>query len=411
MTPNAVTQLAKKGIPVVVEKSKYRYFPDEEYAEAGARLSDSLEGAELVLGIKEPAREAILPDQVHVAFSHTIKGQAYNMPLLQEFIDKKATLIDYEVMRDKEGTRTIAFGRYAGIAGAIDTFNVVGRKLSLNGIDSNLSEIEPTYKYDTIANAKHCLGELPPITGYPLKVLINGTGNVGGGCVEVCEWLGLERVTPEDLLAGRVPEGNFYCQLATVDTVRRIDGGPFDSGDYRKNGKKAYESKFHEFLGSYNVLLQTIYWDDDYPKQLPRSVMQAHKDALPIVIGDISCDIDGSLECTKKASTIDEPAFTYFVDEDRIEDGISWYGPSVMSIDHLPCELSRDASEHFSRILTQYMPELVRMDLNKPFEECGLERLLREATIVYRGELTPAYRYLEDCLANQPKEPQARDQN
>ncbi len=81
------------------------------------------------MGIKEPPVDSIQENQVHLAFSHTIKGQDYNMGLLQKFIDKNATLIDYEPIVDKTGKRTIAFGRFAGIAGAIDSFFYCGAKI------------------------------------------------------------------------------------------------------------------------------------------------------------------------------------------------------------------------------------------------------------------------------------------
>ena len=61
-------------------------------------------------------------------FSHTIKGQEYNMPLLSRFLaggdafhpgaksepGMEARLIDYELLTDETGKRTVMFGFYAG---------------------------------------------------------------------------------------------------------------------------------------------------------------------------------------------------------------------------------------------------------------------------------------------------------
>jgi alpha-aminoadipic semialdehyde synthase len=55
-------------------------------------------------------------------FSHTAKGQPYNTPLLERFIEdpqadsnkKYRRLIDYELLTDGDGKRTIGFGYYAG---------------------------------------------------------------------------------------------------------------------------------------------------------------------------------------------------------------------------------------------------------------------------------------------------------
>ncbi|CAM2006843.1 hypothetical protein [Acanthopleuribacter pedis] len=404
LTPDATQALVDRDIPVVVERSEFRCHKDNAFARAGATLSEDLHGAQLVLGIKEPALDSIEPGQVHVAFSHTIKGQAYNMPLLQRFIDQKATIIDYETMRDAQGVRTIAFGRFAGIAGAVDTFHILGRKLVKKGIVSSLSQIDPTYRYDTIARLRTQLSGLEDFTAYPVRVVINGTGNVSRGCQEVCRWMGLKEIQPEQIVDGKGPEGSWFCVLGSKDIVKRRDGGAFDAADYRHHGKDAYENDFHKYLGSFNVLLQTIYWDETYPKQMDHEAFLTFRDALPTVIGDISCDIDGSLACTKKASTIDEPAFSYNPEDGTIEDGIHWDRLSVMSIDHLPCQLSLDASDHFANILVDYVVEMASMDLTKPLEECGLGRLLREATIVYRGELTEPYSYLQSFLDAAAKE-------
>jgi alpha-aminoadipic semialdehyde synthase len=55
-------------------------------------------------------------------FSHTAKGQSYNTPLLERFIKdlradsnkKYRRLIDYELLTDGDGKRTIGFGYHAG---------------------------------------------------------------------------------------------------------------------------------------------------------------------------------------------------------------------------------------------------------------------------------------------------------
>jgi alpha-aminoadipic semialdehyde synthase len=112
--------------------------------QAGAEVHPTLEPAHLILGIKEtPLRSLItspvystdqnvLVPRTHVMFSHTAKGQEYNMPLLSRFLvggdryadpklsdDKSlpqlaARLIDYELLTGPDGKRTVAFGWHAG---------------------------------------------------------------------------------------------------------------------------------------------------------------------------------------------------------------------------------------------------------------------------------------------------------
>jgi alpha-aminoadipic semialdehyde synthase len=60
-------------------------------------------------------------------FSHVIKAQPENMGLLDAVLAKRTRLIDYECITDtgdRKGTRLVAFGRYAGIAGMVDVLQV-----------------------------------------------------------------------------------------------------------------------------------------------------------------------------------------------------------------------------------------------------------------------------------------------
>jgi alpha-aminoadipic semialdehyde synthase len=63
-------------------------------------------------------------------FSHIIKAQDYNMPLLDKFLEKNVRVIDFECIRNAAGSeRLVAFGRYAGIAGAFDFIRGCGEFL------------------------------------------------------------------------------------------------------------------------------------------------------------------------------------------------------------------------------------------------------------------------------------------
>ena len=400
LIPEAVRKLVAQGIPIHVEQSSKRVFDDESYRSAGAVLVEKVVDAILVIGIKEPDQDAVKPGQIHMAFSHTIKGQTYNMPLLQTFLERKATLIDYETIKDDKGRRLIAFGRFAGIAGAVDTFHVAGQKLAMNGRETSFARIKQSYHYQTIERLRAAMMEVRPSQREELKILIVGTGNVGLGAIEVCEWLGLTRIDAKQLREKASAPGTWFCVLGTEDIVRAKNGEPYDRATYRTYGSQRFESCFSDYLGKFNILLQTPYWEEKYPRQLTHEQALRYRDQLPLAIGDISCDIEGSLACTLKASTIDKPAYTYDPERRSIIEGIAWDGPTVMAIDHLPCELSVDSSEHFSNALSRYVPELSALDLSLPFDQCGLSRALRDATIVYQGELTPGYRYLERYLKN-----------
>lgn len=48
------------------------------------------------------------------------------MPALDKIIKTKIRLIDYEKICDEKNNRLIAFGKYAGVAGAIDFLKGLG---------------------------------------------------------------------------------------------------------------------------------------------------------------------------------------------------------------------------------------------------------------------------------------------
>ena len=94
----------------------------------GATVVAGLDGCDVVLAVKEIPAELLRPDTAYVFFSHTIKGQAHSMPLLQRVLDVGATLIDYELIVDADGRRLVHFGRFAGLAGMVDALWAFGQR-------------------------------------------------------------------------------------------------------------------------------------------------------------------------------------------------------------------------------------------------------------------------------------------
>ena len=92
-----------------------------------------MEKGEIVFGVKEIPEEKILNDKVYLYFSHTIKGQAENMSMLEKILDSGSTLIDYEKITDAQGRRNVFFGPYAGDAGAIDILWLLGEAWKAEG--------------------------------------------------------------------------------------------------------------------------------------------------------------------------------------------------------------------------------------------------------------------------------------
>jgi len=254
LIPFDVAELVKKGFPISVELSKIRIYSDTDYQLMNVATDGCPEKGEFIVGIKEPAVASIKPNQVHLAFSHTIKGQDYNMVLLQKFIDQKATLIDYEPIVDSNGKRTIAFGRFAGIAGAIDSFFVAGEKYLARNEISCLSQIKQTWQYASIDKVKQHFKTIDINQGEPVRVLVVGSGNVGKGSEEVCQWLGLPEIEIQQLFDGDIPQGSWYAVANSRHINRRKDGKTFDAvvrnleiiGEASKNIPKTIRVRYSE---------------------------------------------------------------------------------------------------------------------------------------------------------------------
>ena len=111
LSPEQVGELVSRhGLRVVVEPSPRRVFTDDEYAAAGAEISSDLGECNAVFGVKEIPVADIRPEGAYCYFSHTIKAQRYNMPMLAHIVDVRATLLDYELVTNESGRRIIFFG-------------------------------------------------------------------------------------------------------------------------------------------------------------------------------------------------------------------------------------------------------------------------------------------------------------
>ena len=115
------------------------------------------------------------------------------------------------------------------------------------------------------------------------------------------------------------------------------------------------------------------------------------------IIGDISCDIEGAIEITVKATDPGNPVFVYNPETGKITDGYSGQGIVVMAVDNLPGELPVDASREFSGILKNFIPHIVK-NIPENFNEWTLPSFLKRAVMVFKGELTSDYKYLEKKL-------------
>jgi alpha-aminoadipic semialdehyde synthase len=416
LVPADLKALRDAGIPTVVQTSPRRAFTDEEFAAAGVQVQEDLSDCDIILGIKEIPPPQLETGKAYLFFPHVIKGQPANMPMLRRLMELGATLIDYERIVDDKNRRLIFFGRHAGLAGMVNTLWALGRRLEAEGVASPFSRLKQARHYADMSGAREDLERIAariaadgiPTALHPLVVGFTGYGNVSRGAQELLDLLPVQTISPAELKQAAQDRSRssrvvYKTELTEKDVVAPLQPGrAFDLQDYYRRGAEGYGSVFGEYLDHLTVMVNCIYWDPRYPRLLTladcRRMWAPGRTPKLKVIGDISCDVDGSIECTVKASDPGNPVYVYEPATGKARDGFEGDGPVIMAVDILPAEIPRESSIDFSRVLKPFLPHLAAVDWSKGFAELCLPPELKRAVIVYRGELTPEYRYLEPFL-------------
>ena len=416
LIPSHVRELIDRdSLDIRIQSSSVRIFADADYRREGARITDDLSDCDIILALKEIPLTKIYPGKVYLFFSHTAKGQPQNMPMLKRLIDLKCTLIDYEKIVDDKGRRLVFFGKQAGLAGMIDSLWALGQRLRLEGIPSPFSYLRHTPRYLSLVEAEEDIREvgreirengLPPGLA-PLVCGITGYGHTSLGAQEIFGLLPVENVAPRDLpslfkkknySAGRV----YKVIFKEEDMVEPRRGyGPFRLRDYYEHPRK-YRPRLSSYLPYLTMLVNCIYWSPKYPKFVTLTALRrlygGKKPPRLRVIGDISCDINGAIESTVKATHLQNPVYVYDLKRRRALDGFKGRGPVVMSVYNLPAEIPLESSVFFSQVLKDFIPSLAAADFGGTFEDCRLPNPLQKAVILYRGEFTPAYQHMTQYL-------------
>jgi saccharopine dehydrogenase (NAD+, L-lysine forming) len=366
------------NVKVVCQESSFRCFKDEEYRELDIAVQSSVSDCDILMGIKEVPLEQLVADKTYLFFSHTIKKQPYNRKLLQEVLKKNIRLIDYEALKDRNGNRLVAFGRYAGIVGAYNGLWTYGRRFKL-------FSLRRAFECFDVNDLKL---ELRKVNLPAIKIILTGAGRVGRGSMETLDSAGIRKVSPQLFLEMKFDEP-VYVQLGSADYHRRKEGGHFNRDEFHKYPER-YESFFKEYTKVADILMAGAYWNPKAPVLFTKEDMLS-KDFKVKIIADITCDIDGSVPSTKKASSIADPIYDYDAATDSVKPALSSeHNFTVMAIDNLPCELPRSASEEFGRdLIDRVLPMLLGKD------EDGV---VARATIAERGKLTSHFEYLQDYV-------------
>ncbi len=403
--------IGRYGIRVVVQPSDNRAFSDDLYQNAGCDIREDINTANLIIAVKEIPETLLRAGKTYVYFSHTIKGQPYNMSMLRRLMDLKCNLIDYERIVDENNRRLIFFGRYAGYAGMLETLHAFGRKLKLQGISNPFEAVKQAYEYSSVEAAKEHIREIGrSITGRGLASPgvfgFAGYGNVSLAAQEIFDLLPHKVISPAELknIDAQASADNFFLYKVVfkeADMVKPIEG-EFFLQDYYDHPEK-YVSKFEEYLPHLTVLINCIYWTEAYPRLLTLEYLRKNPGLALAVIGDISVDIDGSIEATYKATYPDKACYTFDPNLLEYSDGITAKGLTIMAIDNLPCEFPKESSAAFSHVLKDLLPEILKADFQLPTEDLKLPFAIKKALILHRGELTDDYHYMKQYLITEKK--------
>ncbi len=413
LTPRHVEQMIKDGLQAVVQPSANRAFSDEEYRQVGAAVQEDLSVCPVTLAVKEIPTQLFRPGHTYLFFAHVLKGQPHNMPMLRRLLDLGCTLIDYEKITDEAGKRLVFFGRYAGIAGMVDSLWALGERLKLEGFQTPFAAIRPAHAYrnlEEIQGAMRGVGVALKQQGLPSSLSpmvfgFSGYGNVSLGAQEVFDLLPHRTLSPQELVVGgyRGESGQLIKVVFREEHLAkpRDAGKAFDLADYFKFPEH-YEGDFERFIPHLTVLVNCIYWTPAYPRLVTCKLLkEIYGEARPPrlrVIADISCDINGSVECTTQCTDSSAPLFVYVPESEQSLLGLEGNGPVVLAVDNLPCELPVESSLGFGDALLPFAREVVRADYKKPYEKLELPPPILRAVIAHQGALTPSFAHLEQSL-------------
>jgi alanine dehydrogenase len=362
---------------IKVESSDIRVFSDKAYIESGLEVTKEVSDCDVLFGVKEVPIDALINNKKYFFFSHTIKKQPYNRELLRAVLEKNIELFDHETIIKENGARLIGFGRYAGIVGAYNGFRAIG----LTNETFNLP------KAASLDSQKELISELNKVDVSNIKILLTGNGKVAYGAKEMLDGMNIKQVSINEYLTQDFKEPT-YCLVDVLDYNKRLDGQVLNNADFY-NRPENYVSDFMRFAKVTDFFIAGHFYGNGAPYLFTREDAKS-KDFNIKFVADISCDVDGPVASTLRASTIADPIYGY---NPQLESEVSYKDKNaivVMAVDNLPCELPKDASEGFG--------EMFLKNVIPAFFNDDKDGVLGRAKMTENGKLTELFSYLQDYV-------------
>jgi len=389
-SPTQISNLLNKfsNLKIIVQPSKRRCFKDEDYLKAGAQITDDLSSADIIFGVKEVKLSTLIKDKTYLFFSHTSKvrqyiGQVikdkaitYKKELLREVIKKNITLIDYENVRETsgEGYRYLGFGRFAGIVGTYNTLNLY---LKLY----NQQPLPRAFEINSYEQIKKLISKQ---NFNKLKILLTGSGRATKGAIEMLKHANIRQVSVNDYLKKKYVEA-IFCNISLRKHIERKDGKESYNEDIILNPHE-YNYQVKNYLFDTDMFIACHYWDPKFPKLFSPKGINEFKNLK--IIGDVTCDINGSVPTTIRSTSIEKPYYSINIDSMK-EIKLGNKGIAVMAVDNLPSELPREASKEFgSSVISEILPYLIDKDDGR----------INRATTASNGKFCSKFAYLNDFI-------------
>jgi len=379
LTPKQCRQLLDTypDIEILVKSSAIRCFSDAMYIAEGINIVDDLSDCDVLIGVKEVPKESLIANKTYLYFSHSIKEQSYNRGLLLKMMELNISMVDYEVLRNKQGNRLLGFGRYAGIVGAYNGFLTYGLK-------SGNYNLKAAHNCEDRVEME---SEMSKIKLSNEKIIVTGNGRVGNGVMEIMEKSNVREVSKSDFLTKTFNEAVFV-HLNFMDYNVKKDGSSAVKQEFYSN-PEIFKSSFMDYAIHADIFIAGHYYSSGSPYLFTREDAK-NPDFNLKVVADVSCDINGPVACTIKPSTIASPVYGYDKQSEQEVDFRNEDAIAVMAVDNLPCELPKDASEDFgNEMLDKILPSLIVSDD---------EQIIANATICKAGDLTPNFEYLRNYV-------------
>lgn len=378
LSPAQAQNLMSKfpAITIVAQTSNDRIFTDDDYRKHNVEVVSDINDCDVMLGVKEVPVKELIQGKTYMFFSHTIKMQPYNQKLMKAFLDKNIRMVDYECLEWEKGGRILGFGRWAGIVGAYNGLLTWGKKMGT-------FDLKPAHQCALYSDLKT---ELEKVSLPNIKIALTGTGRVASGSLEVLQHIGIKQVNAEEFLNNDY-DHPVFTNLRNRDIYfHKSNPNDWDRMHFYENHTE-YACKFDPFLSKTDLLINGFYWEDDLPALFAKEDT-ANPNFNIKVIADITCDVEGSIPITFKATSIEDPTFGWDANKKVTTSPYLENTIDVMAVTNLPTEMPASASEDFGQALAEHIIPL--------FFEADPENIIGRATITENGKVTEHFSYLND---------------